>query len=113
MHELMANVSLGFNSLGPMDDERVGAATAMDFTLPAFERRIAGPGPTPSIVVVGLDAAELVQELEVKLQVVRNHVEKQMLVDRAMHAPFWASAVVGDDENQRVVELAGLLEIAN
>jgi hypothetical protein len=62
-------------------------------------------------VVVGLRAAEVVEQREVGLDVVRNAVEELVLVDGAVRSALAARAVVGDEHDQSVLQLIGFLEI--
>ena len=62
------------------------------------------------VVVEVFRAAELVDRREILLQIVGHVVEELVLVDRAVRSALGARAVVGDEHDQRVVELAQLLE---
>ena len=97
---------------GPGHDHRVRrAALPVGVALPELERGVEGEGPAGRIVVVGLRAAELVDEGQVLLDPVGEPVEDLVLVDRPVRAALAGGAVVGDEHDQRVVELAGLLEV--
>ena len=50
---------------------------------------------------------------EVGLDGVGDVVEELVLVERAVRAALAAGAVVGDDDDDRVVELPGLLEVVD
>jgi hypothetical protein len=62
-------------------------------------------------VVVRPRSAQLVEELEVLLDGVGHAVEELVLVDRAVRAALTGGTVVGDHDHDRVVELAGLLQV--
>ena len=79
--------------------------------LPHLERRVERHRPPVRVVVVGLRAAEVVDQREVRLDVVRHAVDELVLVERAVRAALAAGAVVGHQHDQRVLELLGLLEI--
>ena len=98
------------DALGPGDDARVGGAAPVGLALPAAEGRVAGVGPAPGIVVVGLDAAQLVEHLEVVFERFLHIVEEEHLVERADRTALGAGAVVGDDHDQGVVQLADLFQ---
>ena len=122
-------VTLGVDALGPMGDER-RADTA--FVHPMFvfsERRVAGVGPSEAVTVIGIGAAG--HHLGALLHhpaiagAARDHVELQIafahwleligvlvaILDAVPSAhAFGAAAVIGEEENQRVVVLAGGLE---
>ena len=88
----------GLDALRPGDDQRVGrAALEVGIALPELERRVEGPRPTRRVVVVGLRAAQLVDELEVLLDRVRDAVEELVLVDRAVRSAFARRPVVRDE----------------
>jgi hypothetical protein len=61
-------------------------------------------------VVVRLRATQLVDLREVLVEALRHLVEEQHLVERSGDAALGRGAVVGDHHDQRVVELADLLE---
>ena len=105
---LGADLASGRDPLRPGHDERIGRAAAVGLALPAAERRVARPGPAPGVVVEGAGAADLVDPREALLDRLRRVVEELRLVGRAGRAALGAGAVVGDDHDQRVVELAEL-----
>ena len=107
---LGAQLAARLHPIRPGEDERVGRAAAVGLALPAAERGVARPGPAPRVVVVGRRAAELVDVREVVLEGLGDLVEEAHLVERARHAALGGRAVVGDDHDQRVVELADPLE---
>jgi hypothetical protein len=65
----------------------------------------------PGVVVVRLGAPELVQVLEVVRQVLGLEVEEVVLVEAADRSALRARAVVGDEQDHRVVELVDALEV--
>ncbi len=95
----------------PGDDARVGRAAVELVALPHLERRVERHRPAVRVVVVGLRTAELVEHGEVRLQVVGDAVEQQVLVDRAVRAALAAGAVVRHQDHDRVLALPGLLEV--
>ena len=110
MRELVADLSLALNALRPVNEERVGRPAAIGFALPALERRIAGVGPSPGVVIEIFRAAEVVDRRQILLQVVRHIVEELVLVDRAVRAALRACAIVGDEHDQRIVEFAEMVD---
>ena len=94
----------------PRDDERVAGAAAVGLALPAPERRVARPGPAPRVVVEGGGAADLVDPREALLERLLRVVEELRLVRRARRPALGARAVVGDDHDEGVVELAELAQ---
>jgi hypothetical protein len=62
-------------------------------------------------VVVGLRAAELVELGDVLRKVVCDAVGELHLVDGAGRPPLAARSVVGDDDDERVLELSALLQV--
>ena len=62
-------------------------------------------------MVVGLRAAEVVDHGEVLREVVGDAVRELHLVDGAVRAALAAGAVVRDDDDERVLELAVLLQV--
>ena len=96
----------------PGHDQRIRrAALEVRVALPHLERRVERPGPPGGVVVVGLRAAELVQQLEVLLRGVGDAVEELVLVDRPVRPAFSRRAVVGDQHDDRVLELPAVLEV--
>ena len=110
---LRAHLALGLDAVRPVHDERVArTAVVRGDLLGPLERRVAGVRPAGVEVVVGVLAAEsLVEARELVLDLVRQTVEHDHLVEGAGQAALGAAAVVAPDvEEQRVVELAQLLE---
>ena len=107
---LAAHLTFGRDALRPRDDERVGSATTVGLTLPASERGVAGVGPTPRVVVEVPGATDLVDQRQTVLHRLLGVVEELRLVRRAGRPTLGTRAVVGDDHDQRVVELTDLGE---
>ena len=107
---LRPHLAVCLDALRPRYDARVGGAAPVGLALPAAERRVAGVGPAPGVVVEGLDAAQLVDHLEVVFQRFLDIVEEEHLVERAYRPAFGAGAVVGDDDDQGIVQLADLFQ---
>ena len=107
---MQSHLAAALNALGPGYDERIGGTPAVGLALPAAEGGVAGIGPAPGVVVVGFDAAQLIDHLEVVFQRFLDIVEEEHLVERAHRPAFGAGAVVGDDHDQRVVQLADLAQ---
>ena len=103
--ELVAQLALRLDPLRPGDDHRIGDAALEVVALPHLERRVERPRPADRIVVVGRRRAELVEVRHVLLDRVRDAVEELVLVDRAVRAALAARAVVGDEHDDRVLEL--------
>ena len=72
MCKLRPDLILGFNSLGPRDDERIGRTTSVGFALPAAEWRVARESPTPWEVIEVFGPANFVDRRQVLLDGVRN-----------------------------------------
>src|SRR5262245_65490816 len=68
------------------------------------------PTPTRPVVVVRPGRAEAVEVLHVLLDRVRDPIEELALVHGAVRPALTARAVVGDEDDDRVLELTGLLE---
>ena len=96
---------------GPRDDARVRRAAVELVALPHLERGVERHRPAVGVVVVGLDAAEVVEHREVLVDVVGDPVEDLVLVDRSVGPALAAGAVVGDHDDHRVLALAGVLEV--
>ena len=94
----------------PGDDERVAGAAPVGLPLPPAERRVPGPRPAPRVVVEVLGAADLIDQLEAFLQRLLGVVEELRLVGGPGGAALGAGAVVGDDHDQRVVQLPELAQ---
>jgi hypothetical protein len=111
---LVAHLAARGDAPRPGHDERVGdAALVAGEALPVRERRVERPRPAGVVVVVRRRAAEVVEPREVLRDVVRDAVEELVLVERAVRAALAAGAVIGDDDDDRVVELLGLLQVVD
>ena len=110
---LVAQLALGLDACRPVHHHRVAYAALPGVALEELEGRVEGHRPAGGVVVVGRHRAELVDEREVLLHVVGHGVEEVVLVDRAVRAALARGAVVGDPDDERVVELAGLLEVVD
>ncbi len=108
---LLADLAACRDAGWPGDDARVTGSAVELVALPHLERRVEGHRPTVRVMVVGLRAAEIVEEREVVLDRVGDPVEELHLVDRPVRATFTRGAVVRDEHDQRVVPIAELLEI--
>ena len=109
---LVADLATRLDALGPADDERVSrAALVIAIAFVELERRAEPHGPAVGVVIVGLFAAQHVQVLQVLFDVIGNAVEEFVLVDRAIGAALAAGTVVGEDDDDRVVHLPGLLQV--
>ena len=107
---LLADLAARGDACGPVHEERVARAAAVGFPLPAAERRVAGPGPAPRVVVERGRPAELVDLGQAVLQRLGGVVEELGLVGGAGGPALGARTVVGDHHDQRVVQLAGLAQ---
>ena len=107
-----------FDLRRPGDDHRVARPAEMARHLLApLERRVAGPRPRGRdvrrrvVVAPGVDAAVLVDQLELLFRRDVDAVQERHLVERAGRRPLEARAVVAPDvEDQRVVHVAHLLD---
>jgi len=94
MDELMANLSLGLDPLGPVDNAQVGRAAARNDLFPLAERRIARPGPAPRIMAVGARPAPILDVLQVQVDRLRYIVQEQELAEGAIRPSLRAGAIV-------------------
>ena len=112
--ELLAQGALVLDARRPRHHHvLVDAAEPGGVLLEPVERRVEGPGPAGRHVVVGLlGAPDVVPlHLHVDRQFV-DAVEERHLVGRAQRPALGAGAVVAVDvDDQRVVELAQILEV--
>ena len=112
MQVLAAHLATSFDALRPGNQAQVrGAALVAGIALPVRERRVERPRPPGRVVVEAGRGTELVDARQVRLDRVGDPVEELVLVERAVRAAFGARTVVGGDDDDRVVELAGLLEV--
>ena len=111
MAVLLADLAPRLDARRPRDDARVRGPAVELVALPHLERRVERHRPAGRVVVVGPRAAELVDHREVLLEVVGDAVGELHLVDRAVRAALAAGAVVGDDDDHRVLELFARLEV--
>ena len=110
---LRADLTARLHPRGPVDHERVADAALVRVALEHPVGRRERDGPAGGVVVVGVRPAELVEVRQVVLDRVRPGVEELVLVDRPVRRALPRGAVVGGVEDQRVVELAGLLEVVD
>ena len=103
---LVADLAASLRAGRPRDDARVARAAVELVALPHLERRVERHRPAVRVVVVRLRPAELVDHRQVLREVVGDAVGELHLVHRAVRAALAAGAVVGDDDDQRVLELA-------
>ena len=102
--------ALGLDACGPVDDEGIGNAATVDFFFPAAERGVACVRPTPRIMVVRTRAAQLVDHLQIFLEILRGEIEEIVLIQTADLAPFGTGAVIGNEHDQRIIQLADLFQ---
>ena len=116
--ELRAQIAVGLDAVRPGDDHRVARPTQVTRHLLApLERRIVGMGPGRGevrrrvIAPPALDAAVLLDELQLLLGIEHEAVEEGHLVERAGERPFHAGAVVTPDvEDEGIVQVTHLLD---
>ena len=113
--EVRADFVLRFDALGPVGHHaNAGAAEVRRHLFDPLKGRIEGHGPAGSHMRVGFGAAPFVHQREQILEFLGHAVEVGHLVEHAVHAALGAGPVVaGDVEDQRVVELANILERLN
>ena len=110
---LVAHLAARLHPGRPVDHQRVADAALVGVALEHPERGRERERPAGRVVVVGVGRAELVDRRDVVLDAVRPGVEEVVLVDRAVRAALARGAVVGGVEDDRVVELPGLLEVVD
>jgi len=109
---VVADFSVRLDSLGPADDCGVGdAALVRGVAFEQFIGRVERHRPSDRVVVVRLGAAEVVHQLQAFLHGVDVAVEEFDLVDRSVGTALATGTVVGDDHDDRVVELTRLIQI--
>ena len=105
MMVLVAYLALTLDPLRPGHDQRVTNAAVIAIALPHLERRVEGHRPAGGIMIVRQRTAQHIQVLEVLLQAIGNAIHKLALIDRAGGTTLAAGAVIGDHDDQRIVEL--------
>ena len=115
--KLRARRRVGLDLRGPPNGHRVaGAAKVRSEELGPLVGRAAGPGPAGVILVVGLgrtehiEAAKLIERLDVHRNGGRNAVLRQQLADGAVLAFRRGAVVTPDVEDQSVVAVAEVLD---
>src|SRR5690348_18197898 len=96
MSILRANFALGSDAPWPVDDEGVTGAATIGLALPAAERRVAGPGPTPRVVVERLGPAQLVELGQALLQRLLGVVVELHLISCPCGTALGAGVIVVD-----------------
>ena len=107
---LGADLAPGLDPLRPGHDERIAGPAPVGLALPPAERRVPGQGPAPRVVVEVLGPADLIDQLQALLQRLLGVVEELRLVRGPGRPALGAGAVVGDDHDQRVVQLPVLAQ---
>ena len=107
---LAAHLAARRDALRPVHDQRVAHAALVQVALPAPQRRVARPRPAPRIVGERAHAAPVVEARQVLLDRRLDAVGELVLVERAVLAALRRRAVVGGQQDQRVVELAAARE---
>ena len=118
VRELRAQVTLSLDSLRPGNDHRVARpAQVARHLLAPLKWRITGMRPCRRAVrrcvvaTQGVDAAILLDQLQLLLGVEYDAVEEGHLVERASDGPLHAGTVVAPDvEDERVIEVSHLLD---
>ena len=87
MHVLVARAALGSEPCRPMDDERVRHAALVSIPFKALEGRVARPGPTPRVMVVGPRRAEIVNALEILLEALGMKLKKYCSLNDPLAPP--------------------------
>ena len=114
----MAQPPLLGDAVRPVGDQRRRDAALVDPVLVEAERRVGEVGPGGAVALVGVlraghaqDVVAEVHRLAAARGAPRDHQLVDQLVDRRVQRNvLGAGAVVGEEDDQRVVELAGLLE---
>ncbi len=104
--ELVADAALVADAGRPVRDQRIADAATMGVLLVALVRCVADRSPAPGIVVEAFRRADLVDACDRLFDRLRPAVEIARVVDHAGRAAFLAGAVVGHQQEQRVVEFA-------
>ena len=104
--------TFGLDAFRPMYDQRIARTAEMGRDLLGpFERRVSRPRPPDRNMRLGRGAADLVEFFFKPLETELDAIEARDLVDGAFKATLGRRAIVADDvEDQRVVELARLLD---
>ena len=109
--ELAADTAVVLDARRPGDDGGGAAAAARGHPLAVGERRGGGVGPGGGIGAVRLRAAQVVDVAGDLVERFRDAVEVAQLVQGAVQAALGRGAVVaGDVDDQRVLEIARLLD---
>src|SRR5947209_5329175 len=107
---LVAYLATALDAFGPAHNQRVADTAVIAIALPHLERRVEGHRPAGGIMIVRQRTAQHIQVLEVLLQAIWNAVGYFVLVDRTVRTTLAAGAVIGDHDDERILELAQLLQ---
>src|SRR5262245_44591075 len=108
--ELVAYAAGVVDAARPMRDQRIANAAAMCVLLVSFVRRVPGLGPAPWVVRLRPWAADVADPAFDFLERFGDAVEIFERVDHAKRAAFLAGAVVGHQQDERVVQLTDIGE---
>ena len=107
---LLPDLTSRLDALWPGYDARIGGAAPIGFALPALEGGVAGIGPAPRVMVAGFHAAKFIQHFEIILEFLLHIVEEEHFVQRTNRPAFGAGAVIGDHDDQGIIQLAYLFQ---
>ena len=110
MRELLAHLARGLRAGRPVDDQGGPGASEPRVALPEPQGRVAGPRPSPGVVVVRAEAAPVVERGQVVLDRLGDARGEAVLVHAALDPTLGARPVVREEEDERVVELPHLVE---
>ena len=97
--------------LWPGNNQWIRHATLKRVTFKHLVRSVEGPGPSSRVMRIRIRTTQQVDLLQILLKIVRPVVEELVFIDGALRTTFAARPVIRHNQNNRVFELAGLLQI--
>ncbi len=115
MHVLVAQTRAAAlaDAVGPRHDQRICHPALVHLSLPTTERRVARHRPAPRVVVVDAGTADLVDAVPRLVDRLRDRVPRTDVVHRTDWTTLRRCAVVRQHHEDRVVEVAGLVEMVD
>ena len=110
---LVSDLAPGFNAIGPVHNQRIAHTPFPGPRLEQLEGGVERRGPAVGVVIERGGRTQLVEQSHILVRIVGYAVEELVLVDRSGGPALRGGTVIGDDEDEGVVEFADPLEVVD